>query len=121
MTARLRGTAATRSSRRASRRRGSRLFLPGHAIALRADHAFNDLAAVAGNELSAVAALLVSAGVILILHGLLGGFCRQRFLASEYRRRQSCADDQRGVLQDRAPRHFPMVIHAYISFATTAQ
>src|SRR5438105_3846111 len=73
----------------------SRLLLPGDTKALRAYGSFHDLPTASWNKLGAVAALLVSAALVLVLHGGLACFLRERSFASHPDRNRRGARHQR--------------------------
>jgi len=98
-----------RAEGRVPQSRTSRFLLPGNAISLRSYGSFNDLATVIGNELGAVAALLVSVGLIPILHRSFGGFLRKRFFACHHASNQRATHQQRSALHNRAAGEFRIV------------
>src|SRR6185437_7970144 len=90
----------------------SRLLHPGKAIAVGADGSLDNLAAARRNELQAVTALLVSVGLVLVLHRFLADLLlRQCTLARQHACRHDGACQQGGSLQHHAARHLRLMIH----------
>src|SRR5438128_6692073 len=89
----------------------SRLLSPCDAIAVGTDRSLNDCAAGAGDEIEAVAAPLVSVGLIRIVHRFFRCLLRTRLFARHESRGQSGTGQERSTPKNRPARYIAIPVH----------